>query len=263
MNICAIIPAAGRSRRFGPADKLSADLGGRTVLIRTVETLAKREEVRSIIVAGPPQDFDQFKDKFGPTLGFHGAKLVIGGAEHRWQTVKNALAAVPDDATHVAVHDAARPGVSKEVLDRVFGAARTLDAVIPVVPINATVKVVSEESQNVGNEDDDALADAILGDQGKVSIPARKVIRTIERKGMVEVQTPQVFTVELIKRAYAQSDLSNATDDAELVERLGETVHAVDGDVRNIKLTHAGDLQLMRAILGLPPPAERPVHKRF
>ena len=110
---------------------------------------------------------------------------------------------------------------------------------------------------------DDALADLILGEQGKVSIPARTVVKTIDRIGLVEVQTPQVFELHLLKRAYSQADLTGATDDAELVERLGETVHAVEGDVRNIKITRPADLKLTRAILGVQPPAERPVHKRF
>jgi 2-C-methyl-D-erythritol 4-phosphate cytidylyltransferase len=263
MNVSVIIPAAGQSRRFGDADKLAQDLGGRTVLIRTVEIFAKRDEVRSIIVAGPPEDFDQFTARYGPTLGFHGARVVKGGHEHRWETVRNALAAVPDDATHIGVHDAARPGVTNEVLDRVFQAARKLPAVIPVVPVTATIKKVAEQSIDVGGSDDDALIDSILGAETRVSIPALPVIQTIERSGLVEVQTPQVFQAKLLQRAYAQADLSGVTDDASLVERLGETVYTVQGDVRNLKITTRADLALMRAILNVPPPAERPVHKRF
>jgi 2-C-methyl-D-erythritol 4-phosphate cytidylyltransferase len=161
------------------------------------------------------------------------------------------------------VHDAARPGVNKEVLDRVFQAAAKLDAVIPVVSINATIKRISEEATDVSGHEDDALADLILGDEGKVAIHARRVTQTIDRAGLAEVQTPQVFEIGLLRRAYAQPNLEGATDDAELVERLGEPVHAVEGDVRNIKITRPADLKLMRAILGVQPPAERPVHKRF
>lgn len=266
MNVCVIIPAAGRSERFGETDKLAQDLGGRSVLLRTVEIFTKREEVRCIIVAGPPDSLDEFRSKYGATLGFHGAKIVPGGRGHRWETVRSALNhpdAVPDDTTHIAVHDAARPGVSKDVLDRVFHAAARLDAVIPILPINATIKRLSDETVNVGGHDDDALADLILGDAGKVRIPASRVVQTIDRRGLVEVQTPQVFEIGLLRRAYAQENLEGATDDAELIERLGEPVHAVDGDVRNIKITRPADLKLMRAILEIPPPVERPVHKRF
>jgi 2-C-methyl-D-erythritol 4-phosphate cytidylyltransferase len=265
MNVCVIIPAAGKSSRFGEADKLAQDLGGRTVIVRTVEIFAKRDEVRSIIVAGPAgtDEYNEFRDRYGPTLGFHGARLVEGGRDHRWETVRNALAAVPDDATHIAVHDAARPGVSKDVLDRVFDAARKLSAVIPVVPVNATLKRIASDAVDVSGGDDDALADAILGEGTRVNIRAHPVIETVDRTNLVEVQTPQVFEAALLKRAYAQPDLSGATDDASLIERLGETVHTVPGDVRNLKITTRADLGLMRAILGVAPPAERAVHKRF
>jgi 2-C-methyl-D-erythritol 4-phosphate cytidylyltransferase len=238
----------------------------RVTATRTVEIFTKRDEVRSIIVAGPPDDLDDFRNKYGPAIGFHGARIVAGGRNHRWETVRNALNApdlIPAETTHIAVHDAARPGVGSDVLDRVFGAAARLPAVIPVVSINATVKRTSTDTISIGGSDDDALADLILGDAGKVVIEAQRVIETIDRSGLVEVQTPQVFEIDLLRRAYAQENLDGATDDAELVERLGETVHAVEGDVRNIKITRPADLRLMRAILGVQPPAERPVHKRF
>lgn len=266
MNVCVIIPAAGASTRFGLGDKLSQDLGGRAVLLRTVEVFTKRDEVKCVIVAGPHDSFGEFRDKFGPTLGFHGAKLVAGGKAHRWETVKAVLDhadAVPADATHIAIHDAARPGVSGEVLDRVFEAARTLNAVIPVVTINATVKRVAGEAVDVRSTDDDVVADLILGDAGKVAVNARKVIETVDRTNLVEVQTPQVFEAMLLRRAYAQKNLEGVTDDAEAVQRLGETVHAVEGDVRNIKITRPADLSLMRAILNVKAPAERPTHLKF
>ena len=269
MNVCVIIAAAGRSRRYserGEIDKLAQDLGGRSVLLRTVELFTKIDQVRTILVAGPPDDMDDFRNKYGATLGFHGARIVAGGKYYRWETVRNALNspdAVPEDTTHIAVHDAARPGADKDMLDRVFQAAAKLPAVIPVVPINATVKRVSDETIEVGSHEDDALADLILGDAGKVSIPARKVVQTVDRRGLVEVQTPQVFDIGLLRRAYALPNIDGATDDAELIERLGEPVYTVEGDVRNLKITRPADLKLMRALLGVQPPAERPVHKRF
>lgn len=266
MNVCVIIPAAGRSSRYGMGDKLAQDLGGRPVLMRTVEIFTKRDEVKSIVVAGPLDSFEEFRAKFGPTLGFHGAKLVPGGKTHRWETVKAVLDhpdAIDPDTTHIAIHDAARPGVSAEVLNRVFEAVRSLNAVIPAVAINATIKRVEARAIDVHSRDDDALADAILGDAGKVAVDARKIVQTINRANLVEVQTPQVFEIGLLRRAYAQANLDGVNDDAEAVERLGETVHAVEGDVRNIKITRPADLSLMRAILNIKSPAERPTHMRF
>lgn len=263
MNVCVIIPAAGRSERFGNQDKLAQDLGGRALLLRTVEIFAKRDEVRTIVVAGPPDDFERFRDTFGPTLGFHGVTLIEGGTQERWETVKRAIEVVPAEVTHIAIHDAARPGTSQELLNRLFQAAQTLPAVVPAIPITATVKRVSGETLEIDEAEEDAVADAILGDEGKVKVPTHTVIETVDRSNLVEVQTPQVFEANLLRRAYAQDDLSGATDDAGLVERLGETVHVVDGEVTNIKVTTRADLNLIRAILGVKPPAERPVHKRF
>lgn len=263
MNVCAIIPAAGQSTRFGPSDKLGQDLGGRPLLMRTVEVLGKREEVQSIIVAGPPESYDEFTQRYGPALSFHGAQLVKGGTAERWETVKNALAAVPDGTTHVAVHDAARPAASDAMLSRIFEACRQFDAVIPVVPVGATIKRISAQAVDAQAAEDDVTADLILGEAGKVTIKAWTVEETLDRDRVVEVQTPQVFTLELIRRAYAQDHLGGATDDAQLVERLGESVHAVEGESTNIKVTGPGDMQLVRAILGVTAPEERPVHKRF
>ncbi len=258
-----IIPAAGKSTRFGVSDKLAQDLGGRPLLLRTVELFTKRDEVRSIIVAGPPDSFEEFRLRYGPALSFHGTIMVEGGRTARWETVRNALREVPADATHVAVHDAARPATSPEVITRVFEAARTLDAVIPAVPVTATLKRVADAATDVADHADDALAGAILGDAGRPLIEARAVLQTIARDGLVEVQTPQVFAVGLLRRAYAEADTAGATDDASLVERLGEPVYVVPGDVRNLKVTTGADLHLLRAFLGAKAPAERPVHKRF
>lgn len=262
MRIGVILPAAGQSKRFGGGDKLAQDLGGRALLLRTVEALTKREEVVRIVVAGPPDDFEAFREKFAATLGFHGATVVEGGRTERWETVRNALAAIDEDCTHIAVHDAARPGVSDDLLSRVFTAAKSLSAVVPAVPIAGTVKR-GGKAETIGDADDDVLADAILGDAGRMTIEARSVLETVDRAGLFEVQTPQVFEASLLRRAYEQSDLDGATDDAMLVERLGEPVYLVPGERRNLKVTTRDDLNLMRAILGVKPPAERPTHKRF
>ena len=261
LRVTVIIPAAGSSRRYG-MDKLGQDLGGRALLLRTVELFTKRDEVRSIIVAGPPDGLDDFRDRFGAQLGFHGVQIVPGGRTERWETVRNALNAVPEDATHVAVHDAARPGASDELIGRVFEAAKVHPAVIPGLAVADTLKRVSEQS--VRAEEEDAVADLILGESAEAATSkGRFVESTIDRTNMVAVQTPQVFEIGLLRRAYAQSDLSGATDDAGLIERLGEKVLVVDGELRNLKVTVPADLALMRTMLGLKAPDSRPVHKRF
>jgi 2-C-methyl-D-erythritol 4-phosphate cytidylyltransferase len=271
MNIAAIIPAAGASRRYldeaaalGEAgrSKLDEDLGGRPVLHRTVELFTKRPEVAMIIVAGPadPEAMAQFRLRHADKLGLLGVRICTGGMTHRYETVRNALAEIPADSgvTHVAVHDAARPCVSELLLDRTFSAAAGHPAVIPGVDVADTLKRVDPEP--LPESAPDPLA-AILGAPAKQEL-TRAVAGTVDRANLVAVQTPQVFEIGLLRRAYGQSDLAS-TDDAQLVERLGERVVVVQGEATNIKITRPADLHLARMILGLRPPQQRDVHKRF
>ncbi|KAA0213758.1 MAG: hypothetical protein EDM82_12010 [Cyanobacteria bacterium CYA] len=144
------------------------------------------------------------------------------------------------------------------MIDRVFDAAAHHPAVIPAVPVDETLKRVGGSIDTSGQHDPIA---AILG--ATSTGPAlRPVEQTLPRADLVLVQTPQVFALDLLRRAYTQPDL-DSTDDAALVERLGERVVVVDGDRRNIKITRPADVRLVRAILGLRPPDSRPTHKRF
>lgn len=260
MKVCVILPAAGSGTRFG-GDKLAQDLGGRPLLLRTVELFTKRDEVGCILVAAPPDALDEFRMRYGAQLSFHGARIVAGGKAERWETVKLALAAVPEDCTHVAIHDAARPAATDDLLARVFAAAALHDAVIPAVPVTATLKRVGAAA--VAASEEDALASAILGDVGRERTTAHRVVETVPRAGLVAVQTPQVFRTELIRRAYASAALEGATDDAQVVERLGEQVMVVEGDSRNVKVTTPDDLFLVRALLGVREAEGRAAHKRF
>ena len=261
MKLAVIIPAAGASSRFGGKDKLSEDLGGRPLLHRTVELFVNHDRPAFILVAGPHDDtrFEEFRLRHGDRLALLGVSLCRGGAEHRWQTVAAALAHTPDDCTHISVHDAARPCASPRLLDRLFDAAAAHPAVIPVTDVADTLKRVGEEPVDTGAHDP---LDALLGEPGKRSTDARAVVETIPRDNLVAVQTPQVFAADLLRRAYAQADLAS-TDDAGLVERLGEPVVAVPGEITNLKITRPADLRLAMAILGLRAPRERATHKRF
>ncbi len=261
MRVGVIIPAAGSSSRFGAQDKLSQDLGGRPVLLRTVELFTKRDDVFAIVVAGPPGDLDAFKDRYGPALSFHGAKVVAGGSVDRWESVRNALAAMPDDLTHIAVHDAARPCATPELIARVFEAAKVAKAVIPGVGVTSTLKRVSETT--VAAATDDAVASAILGDFGMEATKGRIVTETVSREHLVMVQTPQIFDASLLRRAYAAGNLEGTTDDASVIERTGEEVVVVEGDNRNLKITTADDLALARAIMGIKSTARVAESYRF
>jgi 2-C-methyl-D-erythritol 4-phosphate cytidylyltransferase len=271
MRICVIIPAAGSSTRYNatsdaldvlgsPRSKLDEDLGGKTVLQRSVELFNTREEVGQVIVAGPHDDraFADFELRHSDRLALLGATLVRGGKDHRYQTVANALQSLDDDATHIAIHDAARPATDPALIDRVFDAAKNHSAVIPATQVSDTLKRVDPEPlEESGNADTVA---SILG--VGTTHPMHRVQGTVDRANLMLVQTPQIFERALLLRAYAQDDLAS-TDDAGLVERLGEQVIVVEGDPLNLKLTRQGDLPLLRAIMGVKGPSQRPTHKRF
>jgi len=173
--------------------------------------------------------------------------------------VLRGLALVPDDCTHIAVHDAARPCTSQELLDRLFGAVGRHRAVVPAIAVSDTVKRVIDTGEAMGGDEDVA---AILGETSESRKPLQVVNETLDRAGLVLVQTPQVFEASLLKRAYGQKNLAS-TDDAGLVERIGERIVVVEGEARNIKITLPADLGLARAIMGFREPEGRPVHKRF
>jgi 2-C-methyl-D-erythritol 4-phosphate cytidylyltransferase len=268
-RIAVIIPAAGASERYqqagGVRSKLDEDLGGKTVLHRSVELFSKVESsdwtVGTVVVAGPhePAAFEEFRTRHGDRLGFLGVTLCRGGKTYRHETVAAALALIGDDHTHVAVHDAARPCAPFEMIERLFDAAGRFEALVPGVPVGDTLKLV-EETEDAGHHD--PLA-AILGTDADAAPRKKRVVaRTLDRTGLYIIQTPQVFRLPLLKAAYAQADLTS-TDDAGLVERLGSEVVVLDGDVRNIKITRPGDLHMARSILNVRGPEERPAHKRF
>ena len=250
MRVTTIFPAAGRSTRFGDTDKLAAELDGRPLLLRAVEAFARRPEVHQLIVAGPPDDLDRFRSRFGDALSFLGATIVAGGRAERWETVRAALESVGTDATHIAVHDAARPMPDSGMLDRVFEAAQHVDAVVPGVPVTDTLKRVDvAAASTTPRDEDDVLADAILGNDPAASTPLHPVIETMDRSGVHRIQTPQVFAADLLRRAYAEEAMpAGVTDDAAAVERLGSPVHVVEGDPWNVKVTTPEDLTLVRAL---------------
>lgn len=263
MKIAVIIPAAGVGKRFvdaarsGPAadplggamSKIEMDLVGKPVFLHAVELFTGRPNVGQILLAVHPDAMDDFRFRWGDKLGFHGVTLIPGGKLERWETVLKALDAVEKDCTHAAVHDAARPLTSPGLIDRLFDAAQRWPAVIPGLPVAATLKRVEDDAADADAADP---LDAILGEAGKPKTRTRRVTQTVDRSGLVEVQTPQVFELGLLRKAYAQitqGRLSGKgiTDDAGLVESLGESVRVVEGEPTNFKITRPDDLKLAAA----------------
>ncbi|MFA9479700.1 2-C-methyl-D-erythritol 4-phosphate cytidylyltransferase [Phycisphaerales bacterium AB-hyl4] len=259
MKTAVILPAAGAGRRFnddtqaGQASKVELELAGKPVFLRSIDLFLRRDEVSDVLLAVAPDKVDAFTARWGDTLRFHGVRIVPGGTVERWETVTKALAEVPAHCTHVAVHDAARPMASDALIDRIFTAAAKHDAVVPGLAVTSTLKRV--EAAAVDDEPEADPLDAIFGDVGKPTQPTlQQVVETVPRAGLVAVQTPQVFTVDLLRRAYApiidgKLDPAGVTDDASLVEALGERVYVVEGDAGNMKLTRREDVPLFEAII--------------
>ena len=232
-SVAAIICAAGASKRFGGKRKKPlVDVAGRAAFLRSVELFSDRDDVKQVLLAIAPEDEELVNVKWGANLKFFNVKTCFGG-EERFDTVRKALELVKDDIELIAVHDAVRCCVRKEWIDKVIAKAGETDAAILACPVVATVKEVDKNT----------------------------IIKTVERAGLYEAQTPQVFKAELLKKAYgnlANLDRSKISDDAQLVEALGEKVFIVETDSSNIKITRPGDIAIAEAILKSRP---KPVPK--
>ena len=174
-----------------------------------------------------PEDREHFAEKFAGNAAMLGIEVVEGGAE-RYDSVQKALARVNADVDFVAVHDAARPCIAAEWIDAVFAAAVKTGAAILASPVSGTLKRAN---------------------------PDQTIAETVARDKLWEAQTPQVFRRQLLIDAYARRGQQPATDDAQLVERLGHKVTIVPGSPMNIKITTKEDLRMASALLkALPRP---------
>ena len=225
-KVSVIVVGAGAGRRFGGTEsKIFQRIGGAPVFIRALEAFASRKDVCQLLLVISAADMEQVKERFGANLGFMGVTLVEGGAT-RTASVRNALAHVSPQADLVAVHDAVRPCLAQEWIDAVFAQADKTAAALLAYPVHGTLKTASPEGL---------------------------VERTLPRAAVWEAQTPQVFRKDLLLRAYAEG--TEATDDAALVESIGQPVSIVIGDPRNIKITTPRDLAVAAAVIAtLPKP---------
>lgn len=253
MNTTVILPAAGLGTRFAAngrasASKIEFELSHKPVFLHAVGLFHGRPDVGQILLAVNPDRLDEFAFRWEDKLAFLQVELIPGGQAERWETVKLALEKVRSDATHIAVHDAARPSASTKMIDRLFAAAQQLGAVVPGLPMSDTVKRVGKAA---AHKPADPLDD-ILGSRSSPTADARPISATIARHDLMRAQTPQVFERDLLMRAYAGLDPVKAegvTDDASVVEQLGETVYVIEGDPLNMKLTHPNDAELLEAVL--------------
>ncbi|HTE21234.1 MAG TPA: 2-C-methyl-D-erythritol 4-phosphate cytidylyltransferase [Armatimonadota bacterium] len=223
--VTAIVAAAGKGRRFGaPENKVFAPLAGRTVLHWTLAGLAACADVDAVVVVTGADDLERVREIASPFAGVHA--VCEGGAE-RYDSVWNALLAVPAGTELVAVHDGARPLATPALISSVIAAARATGAALPATPVSDTVK---------------RSADGV------------ETRETVDRRELYAVQTPQVFAYDLLRQAYESARTAGfgGTDDASYVERLGHPVRLVPGERNNLKITVAEDLQMAEALLGGP-----------
>jgi 2-C-methyl-D-erythritol 4-phosphate cytidylyltransferase len=231
MKVTVILPAAGLGTRMGRAVPEKAGtsrkqfmlLEGSPILLHTIRKFASTPAVSEIVVALRPDDIEWVREllrveKFGKPVS------LVEGGDSRQESVEHALATLDAGTELVAVHDAVRPFIEHNVLDKVFAEAEENGAaIVGIVPVD-TVKQVHRN----------------------------KIRQTIPRERLILAQTPQVFRFELLKSAFAKAreDGFAGTDESSLVERLDQVeVSVVPGSDRNLKITKPSDMDLARLFL--------------
>lgn len=221
MEKYVIIVAGGKGLRMGgDIPKQFVPINGMPVLMRTIEAFYAYDPQINIILVLPSAHQAYWKglcEEYHFSIPYQ----LANGGETRFHSVKNGLALIPSTGGVVGVHDGVRPFVAQSVIKECYEQAAQLQAVVPVTEVLETVRYIREDG---GSE-------------------------TVPRDRYKLVQTPQVFTVDLLKKAYAQEYIPLFTDDASVVEHCGATVHLVKGNIENIKLTTPFDLKVAEALL--------------
>jgi len=214
VSVWAILLAAGRGERLGlDHPKAFAKLGEEPLLAEPLRRLEDSDWIDAIVVVAPPE-WEEPVILLAEELGCGKVNACVAGGATRTDSVRAGLAEVPADALVVLVHDAARPFVSDEVIERVLAPlSEGWDGVVPGLPVSDTLKRVE---------------------------PDGAVVETVSRDSLYAVQTPQAFLVDVLRRAAAGD--GDATDCAGLVEAAGGRVKVVPGDERLLKVTTADDL---------------------
>ncbi len=224
MQAAFILLAAGRGRRLGKTKpKALLKIGGVPVFIYSLLQCRKVKLFNQIVIAVPRGYKEEFREALVRYSIKNAAEIVTGGYR-RVDSVYNAVCAV-GKSDFIFIHDAARPFISKKLLEDVFRMVRKHPAVVPAVPVRSTLKYC----------------------RGGFAVD------TLERAGIYEVQTPQAFRFELIKAAlvnFKNKKLKgDILDDAYLVELMGKKVKISRGDISNFKITYPDDLKLARLIV--------------
>jgi len=217
----AVLVAAGAGARLGvDRPKAFAALAGRPLLAESLDRLDRCPWIDAIVVAAPA-GWEEPAILLSEELAASKVVSCVTGGATRAESVRNALAEVGEEALVILVHDAARPLVSDDVVERVLVPLREgVDGAVPALPVPDTLKRVD----------------------------AGRVVETVSREGLVGAQTPQAFLAPALRSAFAR-EIADATDCASLVEQGGGRIAVVDGDPRLLKVTTAADLALVESLL--------------
>ncbi len=209
-----VLAAAGSGSRFGSdTPKQFIPFEGKPLYLHALERFSSFFEVAVLVL---PEGWKERVENQVGSLSYRDRLFLEIGGPRRQDSVYQGLNRLGEDIEMVLVHDAARPFTSSELIAAVIEQTRQHEACVPVVPVADTLKQVSDG----------------------------RIVRTLDRKGLSLVQTPQGFEINLLKRAFQQAiqDGFYGTDEAALVERLGSPVHVVAGERSNLKVTCKGDL---------------------
>jgi 2-C-methyl-D-erythritol 4-phosphate cytidylyltransferase len=231
----ALLLAAGRSERMAGHDKTTIPLAGRPLAAHALRTFAGSPDIHAIVIVAAPHNHDALR-ALADEYGRHKVTAVVLGGDRRQDSVQNGLAALvanglqPPDL--IVIHDAARPLVTTAMIERGLDLAAQHGAAVAAAPLHDTIKLIQSSTPD-----------------GSATVQ-----RTIDRSTLRAAQTPQTFVWTLLQRAYEAhahtgTDTGTVTDDAMLVEALGETVILYDTDTPNPKVTTPTDLAIVEALL--------------
>ncbi|WP_456437460.1 2-C-methyl-D-erythritol 4-phosphate cytidylyltransferase [Desulfurobacterium sp.] len=223
----AIIPAAGRGKRFG-GKKQFIEVGGKAIIEFTLKPFEESPFIDKIVVVAPEESIPEMELR---VKDFSKVEAVIPGGCERQESVFNGLKYIDGRCSEVVVHDGVRPLVTKRMIDELVSAYQEygVEGVITAVKPKDTVKAVGASL-----EGSDFL-----------------VKETLNREKLILVQTPQLFNFEVLIECHRKAAEEGfwGTDDASLLERYGYTVVAIKGDYRNIKITMPEDIDIFRVFL--------------
>jgi 2-C-methyl-D-erythritol 4-phosphate cytidylyltransferase len=219
MKLYAVIVAGGSGKRMGAEmPKQYLELAGKPVLMHTLERFKEFDDSIELITVLPENQL-RFWDELQKKYSFEVPHTIVKGGKARFYSVKNGLKFV-DAPGLVAIHDGVRPFVSIDTIKRCFETAEKAGNAIPVISPSDTLRMVTDNG----------------------SVPLNRLF-------VKQVQTPQVFSADLIKRAYMQEYLPEFTDDATVLEKTGIQINMVEGNRENIKITNPEDLLISAALL--------------